>query len=101
MDPKVLRATPHGGLSTLVLAIGGSMEIWSILAEIEELSDEEKLYQMNCMMDEGFEEGDEVCKVFDKLLSSFPVELVIDDYMETFSIINHHPRCRLPVCKEG
>ena len=76
MDPKVLRATPHGGLSTLVLAIGGSMEIWNILAEIEELSDEEKLYQMNCMMDEGFEEGDEVCKVFDKLLSSFPVELV-------------------------
>ena len=76
MDPKVSRSTPHGDLSTLVLAIGGSMEIWNILAEIEELSDEEKLYQMNCMIKEGFKEGDEVSKVFAKLLSSFPVELV-------------------------
>ena len=115
VDPKVGKPSASGDISTLHLAINrDSMDIWNVLAERLEMSDEEKLYQMNrfiCqysfvfllvlseednmnrtiwtygqyghmdnmnrLIKSGFEEGDEVFKVFNELLSSFPVELVL------------------------
>ena len=48
VDPKVGKPSASGDISTLHLAINrDSMDIWNVLAERLEMSDEEKLYQMN------------------------------------------------------
>ena len=55
----------------------GRMEIWNIMRERLELTDEEKLEQLNRMIMAGKMEQDEPWKEFKELLSSLPLELVI------------------------
>ena len=55
----------------------GRMEIWNIMRERLELTDEEKLEQLGRMIMAGKMEQDEPWKEFKELLSSLPLELVI------------------------
>ena len=55
----------------------GRMEIWNIMRERLELTDQEKLEQLCRMIMAGKMEQDEPWKEFRELLSSLPVELVI------------------------
>jgi len=77
VDPKVPKPSPHGDVPPLQLAIWADcMDIWNILAEHLELSDEDKLNQLYIMIQARFNESDQVFKTFNNLLSSLPVELV-------------------------
>ena len=55
----------------------GQMEIWNIIREGLELTDQEKLKQLYRMIVAGKMEQDEPWKEFKELLSSLPLELVI------------------------
>ena len=64
--------------SPLATAIDkGRMEIWNIMREGLELTDQEKLEQLCRMIMAGKMEQDEPWKEFKELLSSLPLELVI------------------------
>ena len=77
VDPKVPKPSPHGDVPSLQLAIWSDcMDIWNILAEHVELSDQDKLNQLYIMIQARFNESDQVFKTFNNLLSSLPVELV-------------------------
>ena len=77
VDPKVPKPSPHGDVPPLQLAIWSDcMDIWNILAEHVELSDQDKLNQLYIMIQARFNESDQVFKTFNNLLSSLPVELV-------------------------
>ena len=55
----------------------GRLEIWNIMREGLELTDQEKLEQLCRMIVAGKMEQDEPWKEFKELLSSLPLELVI------------------------
>jgi len=73
-DPKVPMAAYESPLETAI--DNGRMEIWNIMRERLELTDEEKLEQLGRMIMAGKMEQDEPWKEFKELLSSLPVQLV-------------------------
>jgi len=75
-DPKVSMAA-YDDKSPLETAIDkGQMEIWNIMRESLELTDQEKLEQLCGMIVAGKMEPDKPWKEFYGLLSSLPLELV-------------------------
>merc|ERR1719239_525064 len=75
-DPKVPMAA-YDDKSPLETAIDkGQMEIWNIMRESLELTDQEKLEQLCRMIVAGKMEQDEPWKEFKELLSSLPLKLV-------------------------
>merc|ERR1719209_1183552 len=75
-DPKVPMAA-YDDKSPLETAIDkGQMEIWNIMRDGLELTDQEKLKQLYRMIMAGKMEPDEPWKEFKEFLSSLPLELV-------------------------
>merc|ERR1719180_149347 len=73
-DPKVSMAAYESPLETAI--DNGQMEIWNIMRDGLELTDQEKLEQLCRMIMAGKMEQDEPWKEFKELLSSLPVQLV-------------------------
>ena len=75
-DPKFSTAT-YENKSPLETAIEkNQMEIWQIMRDCVDLSENEKLEQLRAMIVAGKMEGDNPCKEFRDLLSSLPIESV-------------------------
>ena len=76
-DPKAPMVA-HFRQSPLEMAIiNGQMDFWNIMREGTELTEKEKLVQLQRMIVDGKMDQDNPCKEFKELLSSLPVEMVI------------------------
>ena len=75
-DPKFSTAA-FDNKSPLETAIEkNQMEIWQIMRDCVDLSENEKLEQLRAMIVAGKMELDNPCKEFRDLLSSLPIEVV-------------------------
>merc|ERR1712192_161711 len=75
-DPKAPMVA-HFHQSPLEMAIiNGQMDFWNIMREGTELTENEKLVQLQRMIVDGKMDQDNPCKEFKELLSSLPIEMV-------------------------
>ena len=78
LDPMAPLAIRRPNMSPLEQALeGGNMEVWNLLKEQIEMTDELKLVQLYNMITTAYRYREEPHTEFKELLSSMPVETVI------------------------